>query len=190
MTKKEYMCQYRLGHKKRAKETAHQYYLNHKSQIIEDAKKRGKKWRLDHIEHVRKVKRQYDNDHKAELHRYRVQYRENHADEIKEYNKAYQPKRNQRRREITILNKQWLLDYLGVKQLTCIRCGYNENFGSIDAHHLDRTQKKSAIDTMSHWLGRSHRFFIKKIMDTKLLFLCRNCHQSLNDCVWSIEDIL
>jgi hypothetical protein len=84
-------------------------------------------------------------------------------------------------------NKKWLKENRDIK---CKRCGYDEFFCSIDGHHLNPSQKKNNNDLLTKWLRRlSLKSFIKKIEETDLMFLCRNCHTGLCFGKWDINDI-
>lgn len=65
--------------------------------------------------------------------------------------------------------KRDCVDYKGGK---CERCGYCNNYGSLDFHHLDPTQKDFTISRC-----QSQKFDDRiKIELDKCILLCRNCH--------------
>ena len=86
-------------------------------------------------------------------------------------------------------NKIWLAGYMGMDMLSCERCGYSENFGSIDGHHSNPGHKKSRRDTLGGWLSCSQETLEKKLRESELVLLCRNCHQALHDGIWKIENL-
>lgn len=142
-------------------------------------------------EKLKKYKQEYYIKHKEEKKEYSRQYYITHKELYDKYKKGNKKDRteynklcNQKYRE---QNLKWLCGYLGVEKVSCERCGYNENFGSIDGHHLDPSQKKYTRDTMSQWLTKSLSLFIEKVCSHRLAYLCRNCHQSLKDGIWEIK---
>lgn len=87
-----------------------------------------------------------------------------------------------------VLNKAYLFEQ---KLFKCRRCGYDEFSCGIDGHHLQPNQKKNKYDILSRWMRKlSLKSFAKKIKETDLLFLCKNCHTALENEEWKVEDIL
>ena len=129
--------------------------------------------------------------------KYRKKYRDRHAEMEKignsNYHKAHAKdlcrKHTERRFSNKEKNLRWLCGYLGVKIISCERCEYNESFGSIDSHHLNPNQKNNKNDSLGHWLQRTHKYFTKKVTESKLIYLCKNCHKSLHNKVWKIEEL-
>ena len=141
-----------------------------------------KKYYYSNLEKERSSRYQYYLKHKPEYIERQRKYR-------KENPEKYRKKSRDGAARNYSLNTEALLKHLKVSAVTCKRCGYNEHFGSIDAHHLDPSQKESNRDTMSDWMSRSPRLFMDKILTHKLMFLCRNCHTSLHAGVWKLEEI-
>jgi hypothetical protein len=110
------------------------------------------------------------------------QWRACNIDKTRRYDREW--KTNHR-----IQNKEWLKEYLKVDQLSCQRCGYNKNFGCIDGHHKEPSEKESRTDCLGRWLNLSFKKFQDKIMNTPIILLCRNCHGELHAGDWAIEEL-
>jgi len=121
------------------------------------------KWRMENQDKVKESRRKWK--------------REN-PDKVKEYNL-----RDKRRNTST--NMTWLLGYLGLERLTCSRCGYNEFESAIEGHHLNRKVKEYLGDTFGRWKQSAKlEVFIKKLVESKTIFSCANCHRGLHRGEW------
>jgi len=115
---------------------------------------------------------------------YQKKYRKEHKDAIKlkailGYRRRFEQ------------NKEWLLSYLKVEKITCIRCGYNEFPCGIDEHHLKYDGGKNHNNfhhTLSVYMHRlCLETFQKRFLERDTIFLCSNCHRALHYGYWSLE---
>lgn len=82
--------------------------------------------------------------------------------------KSCRKRNNELRRKIRKENRSQLIKFK--QQTGCERCEYNEYGGSIDFHHLDKSQKERRIKG-DNWKSQLN---IKEIK--KCTLLCKNCH--------------
>ena len=137
--------------------------------------------------------KQYSEKHREKIRKRHRKWRRKNKDWLKKYTIDRSVHRHEVDRKNRVKNKaqnmKWLCEYLRVDKISCQRCGYSENFGSIDAHHGDPSVKESNMDSLSRWLWRPLKTFVKKFIESKAIFLCANCHRSLRDGIWKIEEI-
>ena len=129
-------------------------------------------WKANNKERYDKSVREYYEKNKVEINRKR---REN----------GIVARGNLNKLKIKEVNKRILREEYG--PLVCARCGY-DHFVALDAHHIDKSQKRNYHDTLSHWIV-VRRGFREKIKSIKFVLLCKNCHTELHSNEWKLEEL-
>ena len=81
--------------------------------------------------------------------------------------------RNIRRKKGYTKRKQWAVDFLGGK---CISCGYNKCLGALTFHHRNQKEKEYEIGSILDW---NEELIINEL--NKCDLLCFNCHMELHN---------
>jgi hypothetical protein len=135
----------------------------------------------------KKYWKQYYDDNKQKLNDNKVIKYYSDIEKTKEYHREYSKKWREAHqdhhtkeqlsfyaRERRRKNYEWLWTIFSPK---CSICGYNESTAALQLHHLDSFAKEGRRDQVSIWAGSySLKKFQYKVLSTKLIVLCANCH--------------
>jgi hypothetical protein len=122
----------------------------------------------------------------AKQYRGTIEYQEKQRKRMVEWQKANPERAKKIKKDFVNRKIEWLLSFIGTDKLHCDRCRYDKSFVALQFHHINPSDKETVKDHMANWMRHySLVNFQEKVIKTRFLILCANCHAEFHAGLWS-----